>query len=237
MRSSFDVSDFLEEKEFDIIGKTYKGKIQKSFLQILIYDFQDIFPIISGPDAEELTSKFLYAVVEILLDFINQTNDRDTNVIDFHHPSQITKAMDFSLPDTGLPLEQLVTDCRSALRYQVRTGHPHFFNQLSQGLDIVSMAGEWLAATANANMFTYEIAPVFIMMEHEVLLKMRDIIGWSEGDSILAPGGSISNMYAIIIARHKHFPEHKKSGMTELKQKPVLYTSKHVCGDQYLNTY
>ena len=68
-----------------------------------------------------MTSKFLYAVVEILLDFINQTNDRDTNVIDFHHPSQITKAMDFSLPDTGLPLEQLVTDCRSALRYQVRT--------------------------------------------------------------------------------------------------------------------
>ena len=30
------------------------------------------------------------------------------------------------------------------------------------------MAGEWLAATANTNMFTYEIAPVFIMMEHEV---------------------------------------------------------------------
>merc|ERR1712001_268965 len=40
MRSSFDVSDFLEEKEFDIFGKTYK----------------DIFPLISGPDAEELTS-------------------------------------------------------------------------------------------------------------------------------------------------------------------------------------
>ena len=30
------------------------------------------------------------------------------------------------------------------------------------------MAGEWLAATTNTNMFTYEIAPVFIMMEHEV---------------------------------------------------------------------
>ena len=56
------------------------------------------------------------------------------------------------------------------------------------------MAGEWLAATANANMFTYEIAPVFIMMEHTVLLKMREVIGWEEGDSILAPGGSISNM-------------------------------------------
>ena len=33
------------------------------------------------------------------------------------------------------------------------------------------MAGDWLASTANTNMFTYEIAPVFIMMEHEVNIK------------------------------------------------------------------
>ena len=90
------------------------------------------------------------------------------------------------------------------------------------------MAGEWLAATANANMFTYEIAPVFIMMEHDVLLKMREIIGWSQGDSILAPGGSISNMYALIIARHKHFPEHKEKGMAAIKSALICYTSKHV---------
>ena len=32
------------------------------------------------------------------------------------------------------------------------------------------MAGEWLAATANTNMFTYEIAPVFSLMESEVRL-------------------------------------------------------------------
>lgn len=31
-------------------------------------------------------------------------------------------------------------------------GHPHFFNQLSNGLDIVSLAGEWLTAAANTNM-------------------------------------------------------------------------------------
>jgi Pyridoxal-dependent decarboxylase conserved domain len=31
------------------------------------------------------------------------------------------------------------------------------------------MVGEWLTATANTNMFTYEIAPVFILMEHECL--------------------------------------------------------------------
>lgn len=53
------------------------------------------------------------------------------------------------------------------------------------------MAGEWLTATANTNMFTYEIAPVFILMESFVLKKMRDVIGFSDGDSILAPGKSV----------------------------------------------
>jgi glutamate/tyrosine decarboxylase-like PLP-dependent enzyme len=68
------------------------------------------------------------------------------------------------------------------------SGHPRFFNQLSCGLDLVSMAGEWLTATANTNMFTYEIAPVFILMEHVVMEKMREVIGFQGGDSILAPG-------------------------------------------------
>lgn len=69
-------------------------------------------------------------------------------------------------------------------------GHPRFFNQLSCGLDLISMAGEWLTATANTNMFTYEIAPVFILMENVVMTHMREIIGsnWKYGDSILAPG-------------------------------------------------
>ena len=57
---------------------------------------------------------------------------------------------------------------------------------------------------------------------------MREIIGFHEGDSILAPGGSISNMYAIIIARHKLFPEHKKKGMRAVPAQLVIYTSEHV---------
>lgn len=110
------------------------------------------------------------------------------------------------------------------------SGHPHFFNQLSCGLDLVSMAGEWLTATANTNMFTYEIAPVFILMEHVVLQKMRELIGWSGGDSILAPGGSISNLYAFLAARHKMFPEYKQYGLSAVGGQLVMFTSDQVGG-------
>ena len=90
------------------------------------------------------------------------------------------------------------------------------------------MAGEWLTATANTNMFTYEIAPVFILMEHVVLQKMRELIGWSGGDSILAPGGSISNLYAFLAARHKMFPMYKEWGLSAVGGQLVMFTSDQV---------
>lgn len=38
--------------------------------------------------------------------------------------------------------------------------------------------------------FTYEVSPVFIMMEEVLLKKMQNIVGWSddEGDGIFCPG-------------------------------------------------
>ena len=54
------------------------------------------------------------------------------------------------------------------------------------------------------------------------------ILRFENGDSILAPGGSVSNMYALMIARHKIFPQHKKYGMRAIKGQLIMYTSQHV---------
>jgi len=190
--------------------------------------FDCLFPVSQDfNDADCNTREFLKRVVDILLDFITKTNDRSTKILDFHHPEQMKQSIDLDIPDQPLNLDQLLVDCKDTMKYGVKTGHPRFFNQLSTGLDIVSLAGEWLTATANTNMFTYEIAPVFILMEHACLAKMREIIGFTEGDSILAPGGSISNMYALMIARHKLYPQHKKHGMRAIKGQLIMYTSRH----------
>ena len=57
---------------------------------------------------------------------------------------------------------------------------------------------------------------------------MREIIGFEGGDSILAPGGSISNMYGLLSARHKYFPEFKVKGAAAYGGKIVIYTSEQV---------
>jgi len=190
--------------------------------------FDSLFPVSQDfDDADRNTREFMQRVVAILLDFVTKTNDRSTKILDFHHPEQMKQSIDLDIPDQPLNLDQLLVDCKDTLKYGVKTGHPRFWNQLSTGLDVVSLAGEWLTATANTNMFTYEIAPVFILMEHACLAKMREIIGFTEGDSILAPGGSISNMYALMIARHKLYPQHKKHGMRAIKGQLIMYTSRH----------
>lgn len=190
--------------------------------------YEDLYPVNQDAEtADPNTRAFLLEVVKILLDFISKTNDRNEKVLEFHHPIEMKKKLDLAIKEDPEPVSQLLEDCKQALENQVKTGHPRFINQLSNGLDIVSMAGEWLTATANTNMFTYEIAPVFILMEHECLGKMRDIIGFQKGDSILAPGGSINNMYALMIARHKLYPQHKKHGMRAIKGQLIMYTSRH----------
>ncbi|XP_015596614.1 glutamate decarboxylase isoform X1 [Cephus cinctus] len=185
--------------------------------------YTDILP--QNAEGYPATKEFLMKVVDILLDFVKATNDRNAKVLEFHHPADMSRLLDLEIPDSGVTLQQLLLDCSTTLKYQVKTGHPHFFNQLSCGLDLVSMAGEWLTATANTNMFTYEIAPVFILMEHIVLQKMRELIGWSGGDSILAPGGSISNLYAFLAARHKMFPMYKERGLAAVGGQLVMFTS------------
>ncbi|CAH0766030.1 unnamed protein product [Bemisia tabaci] len=185
--------------------------------------YTDILPIC--PEGLPATREFLLKVVEILLDYIKDESNREEKILDFHHPADMRSLLSLEIPDKGVTLQQLVDDCAVTLKYQVKTGHPRFFNQLSCGLDLVSMAGEWLTATANTNMFTYEIAPVFILMESVILEKMRDIIGWKDGDSILAPGGSISNLYAFLAARHKMFPGYKKNGLHSIKGHLVMFTS------------
>ncbi|XP_014240613.1 glutamate decarboxylase [Cimex lectularius] len=184
--------------------------------------YTDLLPHSQDPAVSEA---LLRELTNVLLDFVKETNDRNCKVLNFYHPEDLKNLLDLEIPDEGRSLQSLIDDCVKTLKYQVRTGHPHFFNQLSCGLDLVSMAGEWLTATANTNMFTYEIAPVFILMESVVLAKMRRIIGWECGDSILAPGGSISNLYAFLAARHHMFPDYKDKGQASIGAQLVMFTS------------
>uniref|UniRef100_A0A1B0GQ37 Glutamate decarboxylase n=1 Tax=Phlebotomus papatasi TaxID=29031 RepID=A0A1B0GQ37_PHLPP len=80
----------------------------------------DILPhqVTAGPETKE----FLLKVIDILLDFIRATNDRNEKVLDFHHPEEMKKLLQLEIPDNPVSLQQLLADCATTLKYQVKTG-------------------------------------------------------------------------------------------------------------------
>uniref|UniRef100_A0A8B9YUZ8 Glutamate decarboxylase 2 n=1 Tax=Bos mutus grunniens TaxID=30521 RepID=A0A8B9YUZ8_BOSMU len=140
-------------------------------------------------DGERPTLEFLQEVMDILLQYVVKSFDRSTKVIDFHYPNELLQEYNWELADQPQNLEEILMHCQTTLKYAIKTGHPRYFNQLSTGLDMVGLAADWLTSTANTNMFTYEIAPVFVLLEYVTLKKMREIIGWpgGSGDGIFSP--------------------------------------------------
>lgn len=82
---------------------------------------------------------------------------------------------------------------------------------LSCSVDPYGLVGQWLADALNPSVYTYEVSPVFSLMEEHVLAQMRTIVGFQGGDGIFCPGGSMANGYAISCARHHAFPQIKVS--------------------------
>lgn len=80
----------------------------------------DILP--HNAEGYPATREFLMKVVDILLDFVKSTNDRNAKILDFHHPADMMRLLDLEVPDTGLTLQQLLLDCSTTLKYQVKTG-------------------------------------------------------------------------------------------------------------------
>ncbi|XP_022114789.2 cysteine sulfinic acid decarboxylase [Pieris rapae] len=146
-------------------------------------------------------------------------------LINFRHPKELEEILkdDISISDP-VSDHQLEESVRKVLHYSVKTNKPTFKNQLYGGTDPYGLAGTWIAEAFNTSQYTYEVAPVFTLIENKMLNHILKLFGFPDGDGIFSPGGSISMMYAIVAARFKAFPEVKSKGIRNLPEM-VMYSS------------
>ncbi|KJE94528.1 glutamic acid decarboxylase isoform 67 [Capsaspora owczarzaki ATCC 30864] len=179
----------------------------------------------------DVMTHFISRITTLFTDYMRETSSReDAKVVNYIAPKDLLAAFDMRITDEPESLGKIVEYCETTLQHGVRTSHPRFYNQLFARIDPVAMVGEWLTTMVNTSMYTYEVAPVFILMEAYMLERMREFIGWDvnvPGDGLFSPGGSISNMYAMQAARHYHFPQTKEHGLLAIGKIPVVFTSSH----------
>jgi glutamate decarboxylase len=72
-----------------------------------------------NPDGYPATEAFILRMVEVLLAYIKDTNDRDHKLDNFMKPDDLKKVFDCSISDEPADLAKLIADAETTLKYTV----------------------------------------------------------------------------------------------------------------------
>lgn len=174
-------------------------------------------------DARPLVASITDRATDYLL---NPPHDTDA-VINFASPSKLIDTFESTV---GLafaddaPAEDdadVLAAIDLVVTHSMHTSHPRFVNQNFAGPDPIAVAGDWLGAALNTTGATFEVAPVFTLMESAVLHKLGRLAGYVNADSnpmpslppgMFCPGGSVGTLFALQLARHRHQPDIAQRG-------------------------
>lgn len=70
-----------------------------------------------------------------------------------------------------------------------------------------------MGACMNGSMYTYEMAPVAVIMEKTFFNFYKSLLKWDKVDGMFTPGGSLANLYGLLLARHNKYPSSKEDGI------------------------
>ena len=129
---------------------------------------------------------------------------------------ELTQLLSLKLVDN--PIDNIYNDIKSTIKYSTHTNHPMYVDKLYSGSSAIGIISELIITLLNTNVHTFNSSPVFTLIELETIKTINNIIGYDiNSDGIFCPGGSYSNMLALLCARNKINPNIKKSGYNNQK--------------------
>ena len=135
--------------------------------------------------------------------------------------SELFETLDITLQDS--PANDFEATLEKLVLNTPRTATRLFFNQLFGGRNPKATLGDLLAVLLNNSMYTYKVAGPQVGIEKEILHQICKLIGYpTTSDGTFAPGGSMSNFMAMVMARDAFNETIRNNGVL---QKLTLYTS------------
>jgi len=165
----------------------------------------------------------------ILSTFANITkrllkDEKENPVAEYIPAEELFSRIDISLQEKGITDEEWEAAIGDLVMKTPRTATNAFFNQLFGGRNEKAVIGDLLAVILNNSMYTYKAGGPQIAVEKEILRQICNMVGWDEqSDGTLAPGGSMSNYMAMVMARDAY---DKTIPHTGVSRKMTVYTSK-----------
>ncbi|MEM8709852.1 MAG: pyridoxal-dependent decarboxylase [Planctomycetota bacterium] len=169
------------------------------------------FSGVMDSDIEPL-EQVAHLFTRILLDRRDQESREP--VVPPRDPDELRELLDLELPDEGKDLESVAEGLRALVRHTPSTASRAFFNQLFGGREPASLLGETVAVALNNSMYTYKVGGAQILVELELVREMGLRVGFECAEGVFTPGGSLSNLTGMLLARDRVRPSVRSEGLS-----------------------
>ncbi|GAA3871388.1 aminotransferase class V-fold PLP-dependent enzyme [Streptomyces sedi] len=149
-------------------------------------------------------------------------------------PLELAHVVDAQLPEGPLPAdgggrEAVLALARTYASHTVDLADPRAAAHLQPPALGVATATDVLASAFNASVDTWDSGPVAVELESRLVRALTALAGYGPGaDGVLTPGGTASNLQALLIARDTALRAQRdvrSAGLTGMATQPVLYCS------------
>lgn len=144
-------------------------------------------------------------------------------VLEREDPEVLRETLDLKLPKIGRDLDDVADRLRTLVQHTPITASGGFFNQLFGGQEPSALLGETVAAALNSSMYTYKVGGAQVLVELELVKQMGLRVGFENADGVFTPGGSLSNLSGMLVARDRKRPGARRHGLRG--QRLRVYTS------------
>ncbi|HSA57209.1 MAG TPA: aminotransferase class V-fold PLP-dependent enzyme [Gemmatimonadaceae bacterium] len=108
-----------------------------------------------------------------------------------------------SLPGPGAAAGEVLEEAAGLLfGHSLLNGHPRFWGFITSSAAPLGMLGDLLAASVNANVGAFVLAPMATEIERQTVRWIAELIGYPDSaGGVMVSGGNMANMVAFLAAR------------------------------------
>ena len=147
-----------------------------------------------------------------------------------NYAGKTAQSIEVELSAEGLPLDQLLAECRAIFDLSRHNGHPRFFGYVASPSTPIGAYADLITSALNANITCWRSGPAGTELERLVVRWLGSLIGYdNDAKGLLTSGGSMANMIALLIAnRRKSGGDASRQGLWNAGPPMTIYASEEV---------
>ena len=147
-----------------------------------------------------------------------------------NYAGKTTQSISTELSAEGIPLDQLLAECRTIFDLSRHNGHPRFFGYVASPSTPIGAYADLIASALNANITCWRSGPAGTELERLIVIWLGSLIGYDQqAKGLLTSGGSMANMIALLIAnRRKSGSDTSRRGLWNSGPPMAIYASEEV---------